>query len=146
MHQISPCLLLPFPALCPFRFSIVLFHPLPHQTVREVFPHTAFLLPSQQGISTNRPRVNRSSPCCISFPSVPVDLWKFLSFFPTSPPKKDLRYSRVPSLRSGCVVLTIFTTTDSSATLSPVSLLRLSTYKAYLAPDTSIRDEEGFPS
>jgi hypothetical protein len=30
--------------------SIALLHPLPHQTVREVFPHTAFLFSSQQSL------------------------------------------------------------------------------------------------
>src|SRR3990172_8319152 len=97
----------------------------------------------------------RSSPWCISFSSVPANLWKPLSFprlspsragFPASPPKKDLRYSRAPSLRQGYAVLAISATTDSSATLSPVCPLRLSTYKAYLAPVVSSRDEEGFPS
>lgn len=42
----------PFPASCPFRLSIALFHPLPPKTVREVFPHTAFLFSSQQSLYT----------------------------------------------------------------------------------------------
>ena len=49
-------------------------------------------------------------------------------------------------LRRGYVVLSIIATTDSSATLSPVGPLRRVTYRAYLAPAVSVRDEEGFPS
>ncbi|MFZ2896776.1 MAG: hypothetical protein WA008_12645 [Saprospiraceae bacterium] len=69
-----------------------------------------------------------------------------MSFFPASPPKKDLRYSRAPSFRQGYSLLTISTTTGSSATLSPVCPLHLSIYKAYPAPVVSFRREEGFPS
>ena len=72
-------------------------------------------------------------------------VWKPLSFFPASPPLKDLRYSRAPSLRQGCVVLAIFATTDSSATLSPVSAFRLSTYNAYPCSCRFLQGRGGFP-
>jgi len=38
-----------FPVLCPIRFSIALFHPLPPQTVHAIFPHTAFQSSSSRG-------------------------------------------------------------------------------------------------
>ena len=88
---------------------------------------------------------SRPSPCCISSSSVPADSRKPLSFFPASPQSKDVRYSRAPSLRQGYAVLAIPATADSSATLSPVSALRLSTYNAYPCSCRFLQGRGGFP-
>jgi hypothetical protein len=87
----------------------------------------------------------RSSPWCISSSSDTADLWKHLSFFPASPLKKDLEYSRAPSLRQGYAVLAISTTTDSSATLLSVSPFRRGTYRAYLRSWYFYQGQGGFP-
>jgi len=47
--SVSAWLYPPFPVACPFRFTIALLHPLPHQTVRSVFPNTAFRSSSSNG-------------------------------------------------------------------------------------------------
>src|SRR4030042_275189 len=71
------------------------------------------------------------------------------SFYHASLPRlvsKDVSHSRAPSLRKGYVVPPLITTPGSSATPSPLSPLRLPTYRAYHAPVFSNRDEKGFPS
>ena len=104
--------MLPFPVLCPFRFSIVLFHPLPHQTVREVFPHTAFLLPSQQGI------IHLSTKKSVGLRLVVYLSPQFLqtcgSLYHSSPPHLQRKiWDTAEPLRSGKVMMS-----------SPSSLLR----------------------
>src|SRR4030042_5809432 len=54
------------------------------------------------------------------------------SFYHASLPRlvsKDVSHSRAPSLRKGCVVPPLITTPGSSATPSPLSPLRLPTYR-----------------
>src|SRR3990172_7995913 len=71
-------------------------------------------------------------------------IWKYLSFFPASPLKKDLEYSRAPSLQQGYAVLAISTTTDSSATLLSFCPFRLLTYKAYICSLRLRKGQGGF--